>query len=141
MIGPEKQAALEQRMAALRVSEEDLVEKFILGSGPGGQKINKTSSCVYLKHVPSGIEVKCQSGRSREANRHQAAKVFDTRRRCRYARPKCHATGKVDTRSHAGEYHVGRQLGKHVPVCIFVLAYTTKSYAVSTPSVVSLTRR
>lgn len=59
-------------MAALRVSEEDLVEKFILGSGPGGQKINKTSSCVYLKHMPSGIEVKCQSGRSREANRHQA---------------------------------------------------------------------
>lgn len=72
VIGPDKQAALQGRMAALRISEDDLVEKFILGSGPGGQKINKTSSCVYLKHVPSGIEVKSQAGRSREANRHQA---------------------------------------------------------------------
>lgn len=59
-------------MTALQICEEDLVEKFILGSGPGGQKINKTSSCVYLKHLPSGIEVKCQAGRSREANRHLA---------------------------------------------------------------------
>ena len=56
-------------MAKLRISEEDLVEKFILGSGAGGQKINKTSSCVYLKHVPSGVEVKCQAHRSREMNR------------------------------------------------------------------------
>ncbi|HEY1123582.1 MAG TPA: peptide chain release factor-like protein [Haloferula sp.] len=56
-------------MAKLRISDEDLVEKFILGSGSGGQKINKTSSCVYLKHVPSGLEVKCQAGRSREMNR------------------------------------------------------------------------
>lgn len=69
MSSPEKQAALEQRMAALGVTEEDLVEKFVLGSGSGGQKINKTHSCVYLKHVPSGIEVKCQSSRSREMNR------------------------------------------------------------------------
>ncbi len=69
MSSPEKQAALEQRMASLGVTEEDLVEKFVLGSGSGGQKINKTHSCVYLKHVPSGIEVKCQSSRSREMNR------------------------------------------------------------------------
>ncbi len=72
MVSPEKQAALGERMAALGITEEDLVEKFILGSGAGGQKINKTSSCVYLKHLPSGIEVKCQAGRSREANRYQA---------------------------------------------------------------------
>jgi protein subunit release factor B len=69
MSSPEKQAALDARMAKLRITEEDLVEKFILGSGAGGQKINKTSSCVYLKHVPSGIEVKCQAHRSREMNR------------------------------------------------------------------------
>ncbi|MEK7953687.1 peptide chain release factor-like protein [Luteolibacter sp. Y139] len=56
----------------MRIAEDDLVEKFILGSGAGGQKINKTSSCVYLKHIPSGIEVKCQSHRSREMNRFQA---------------------------------------------------------------------
>ncbi len=72
MIGPDKQALLEERMAALGVAEADLVEKFILGSGSGGQKINKTSSCVYLKHEPTGIEIKCQANRSRELNRYQA---------------------------------------------------------------------
>jgi peptide chain release factor len=72
VIGPDKQALLEERMAALGVAEADLVEKFILGSGSGGQKINKTSSCVYLKHEPSGLEIKCQANRSRELNRYQA---------------------------------------------------------------------
>ncbi len=72
MIGPDKQALLEERMTALGVAEADLVEKFILGSGSGGQKINKTSSCVYLKHEPTGIEIKCQANRSRELNRYQA---------------------------------------------------------------------
>ena len=72
MIGPDKQALLEERMAALGVAEADLVEKFILGSGSGGQKINKTSSCVYLKHEPTGLEIKCQANRSRELNRYQA---------------------------------------------------------------------
>jgi len=72
MPSPEKIAALEARMAALGVTEETLVEKFIQGSGSGGQKINKTASCVYLKHTPSGIEVKCQQQRSRELNRYIA---------------------------------------------------------------------
>lgn len=72
MIGPDKQALLEERMAALGIAEADLVEKFILGSGSGGQKINKTSSCVYLKHEPTGLEIKCQANRSRELNRYQA---------------------------------------------------------------------
>lgn len=56
-------------MRILHVYEEDLVENFILGSGSGGQKINKTSSCVQLQHLPTGIEIKCQRSRSREANR------------------------------------------------------------------------
>jgi protein subunit release factor B len=64
-----KEEELLQRMEKLSIQEKDLVEKFILGSGSGGQKINKTSSCVYLKHVPTGIEVKCQKSRSRELNR------------------------------------------------------------------------
>ena len=72
MISPDKQAALEARMAELGITEADLTEKFILGSGSGGQKINKTHSCVYLKHGPSGIEIKCQSSRSRELNRFHA---------------------------------------------------------------------
>ena len=57
------------RMERLGIRESDLIEKFILGSGSGGQKINKTSSCVYLKHTLTGIEVKCQSTRSRDLNR------------------------------------------------------------------------
>jgi peptide chain release factor len=69
MVSKEKWAELKKRMDALLVYEEDLVEKFILGSGSGGQKVNKTSSCVYLKHETTGIEVKCQKERSRELNR------------------------------------------------------------------------
>lgn len=63
---------LENRMRSLQISENDLIEKFVLGSGSGGQKVNKTHSCVYLKHAPSGIEVKCQRDRSREINRYLA---------------------------------------------------------------------
>ena len=64
-----REQALADKMSKLGIREEDLIEKFILGSGSGGQKINKTSSCVYLKHLPTGIEVKCQRDRSRELNR------------------------------------------------------------------------
>jgi peptide chain release factor len=64
-----KQDELANRMAALGIREDDLVEKFIRGSGPGGQKINKTSSCVYLLHKPSGIEIRCQRERSQAMNR------------------------------------------------------------------------
>lgn len=72
IIHPEKVTALHDRMSRLGIKEEDLVEKFILGSGSGGQKINKTSSCVYIKHIPTGIEIKCQRARSREMNRFYA---------------------------------------------------------------------
>jgi peptide chain release factor len=74
MVSKEKSDALLLRMQTLEIREDDLIEKFILGSGSGGQKINKTSSCVYLKHLPTGIEVKCQKGRSREMNRYYARK-------------------------------------------------------------------
>lgn len=60
---------LEARMKRNQILESDLEERFVLGSGSGGQKINKTSNCVYLKHLPSGIEVSCQDSRSRERNR------------------------------------------------------------------------
>jgi len=73
-ISKEKQEALQQRMEKLGILEDDLVEKFILGSGSGGQKVNKTHSCVYLKHIPSGLEIKCQRDRSREMNRYLARK-------------------------------------------------------------------
>ena len=48
------------------------MEKFVKGSGSGGQKINKTSSCVFLKHLPTGVCIKCQMDRSREMNRYLA---------------------------------------------------------------------
>jgi protein subunit release factor B len=60
------------RLAALGVRDGDLDEKFIRGSGPGGQKINKTSSTVWLRHRPTGIEVRCQAERSQTANRERA---------------------------------------------------------------------
>ena len=66
---PDKISSLEQRMAALGIDPADLLEKFVRGSGAGGQKINKTSNCVFLKHLPSGIAIKCQLERSREMNR------------------------------------------------------------------------
>ena len=72
IITKEKLSEIALRMQRLHIREEDLVEKFILGSGKGGQKINKTASCVYLKHLPSGIEVKCQRERSRALNRYLA---------------------------------------------------------------------
>ncbi|MCB1106767.1 MAG: peptide chain release factor-like protein [Chlamydiia bacterium] len=68
-VSPEKEKAVQKRMEDLGIKEEDLIEKFILGSGKGGQKVNKTASCVYLKHLPTGIEVKCQQERSRTLNR------------------------------------------------------------------------
>jgi protein subunit release factor B len=69
MVKKEKEEQLKKRMDDLGIFEQDLIEKFILGSGKGGQKVNKSSTCVYLKHLPSGLEVKCQMDRSREMNR------------------------------------------------------------------------
>ena len=69
---PSREIALAERMERLGILEVDLEERFIAGSGPGGQKINKTSSCVSLTHRPSGIEIQCQEARSQSANRHAA---------------------------------------------------------------------
>jgi len=73
-LSTEKQAILRTRMASLGIREDDLLEKFVKGSGSGGQKINKTSSCVFLKHLPTGVCIKCQMDRSRELNRYLARK-------------------------------------------------------------------
>ena len=61
--------ALQQRLRRLGIAATDLEEQFILGTGSGGQKINKTASCVLLKHLPSGRQIRCQSSRNRETNR------------------------------------------------------------------------
>ena len=69
MIRPEKQAELLNRMQELGIQESDLEERFVLGSGKGGQKKNKTHSAVFLKHLPTGLSVKCDQERLREMNR------------------------------------------------------------------------
>ena len=72
MISKDKWEKLAGRMLQLNINDTDLVEKFIIGSGKGGQKLHKTASTVYLKHLPSGLEIKCQYSRSREDNRYFA---------------------------------------------------------------------
>jgi protein subunit release factor B len=57
------------RIRDLGLRKEDIVEKFIRSAGKGGQNVNKTSTCVYLKHLPTGIEVKFQKERSQAMNR------------------------------------------------------------------------
>jgi len=71
-VTPEKEAALERRMAACGLREADIEERFITSGGPGGQKVNRTATCVYLKHCPSGLEVKMQRARSQALNRFYA---------------------------------------------------------------------
>ena len=63
---------IDRRLAVLGLRGEDVEERFVRGSGPGGQKINKTSSTVWLRHRPTGVEVRCQAERSQAANREQA---------------------------------------------------------------------
>ncbi|EME86423.1 uncharacterized protein MYCFIDRAFT_162030, partial [Pseudocercospora fijiensis CIRAD86] len=58
------------------IPESDIEESFLKGTGPGGQKINKTSSAVQLKHLPTGIVVKNQATRSREQNRKNARRIL-----------------------------------------------------------------
>ena len=62
-------APLRARFASLRVRPEEVEERFVRGAGAGGQKINKTSSTVWLQHRPTGVEVRCQRERSQTVNR------------------------------------------------------------------------
>jgi protein subunit release factor B len=68
-VSEEKNRWLRERMAALGVREEDLEESFIRSSGKGGQHVNKTSTCVRIRHLPTGVEVKCMEDRSQSLNR------------------------------------------------------------------------
>lgn len=71
-----KSDVLLKKMRELGIREEDILEKFVRSSGRGGQKVNKTSTCVYLKHLPTGIEVKMQRERSQALNRFLARRLL-----------------------------------------------------------------
>jgi protein subunit release factor B len=75
-VAGDKEAALRQRMERLGISEEDIDERFVRAAGPGGQNVNKTSTAVYLKHRPTGIEVKYQQERSQALNRFLARRLL-----------------------------------------------------------------
>ncbi|TFB02310.1 hypothetical protein CCMA1212_005878 [Trichoderma ghanense] len=59
--------------------DSEIEESYLKGSGPGGQKINKTNSAVQLKHIPTGIVVKSQATRSRSQNRKLAREILAQR--------------------------------------------------------------
>ena len=69
-----KTAELQQRMKKCKLFEEDIEEKFVRSSGPGGQKVNKSSTCVQLTHRPSGLAFKMQKSRTQKLNRYYARK-------------------------------------------------------------------
>lgn len=96
-ISPEKIHALEERMKDLGIQEKDIEEKFIRSQGRGGQKVNKSSSCVYLRHTPTGIEVKCQKARSQAMNRVFARRIL---------------SDKIDELLHGGHSVKGKAIEK-----------------------------
>jgi len=76
MVSPEKEKALNDRLIKLGINKNDIIEKFIRSGGAGGQNVNKTSTCVYLKHLPSGLEVKMSRERSQALNRFLAWRLL-----------------------------------------------------------------
>ena len=75
-VNPLKEKELIKKMEALNIHEKDIKESFVRSGGKGGQHVNKTSTCVYLKHIPTGIEVKCQEERSQFLNRYKARVIL-----------------------------------------------------------------
>ena len=75
-VSPEKLQKLQEMMERLGVHKNDLEEKFVRGSGKGGQKVNKTNNCVCLVHRPTGLVIKCHREREREINRFLARRAL-----------------------------------------------------------------
>ena len=75
-VSPDKLAQLQQRMSALGVDETEIEEAFVRSGGAGGQKVNKSSSCVMLLHRPTGLRVKNQTTRHQAMNRFLARRLL-----------------------------------------------------------------
>ena len=75
-VSASKEKVLLDRMKKLGVSEQDIEETFVRSSGPGGQKVNKSSSCVFIRHTPTGLSVKYQRERSQALNRFLARRLL-----------------------------------------------------------------
>lgn len=75
-VSPEKQQALLARMEKLAIKESDLIETFTKSGGKGGQNVNKVSTAVHLKHIPSSLEVKCSIYRTQGLNRYKARAIL-----------------------------------------------------------------
>jgi len=75
-VSPDKLAQLQQRMSALGVNEAEIEETFVRSGGAGGQKVNKSSSCVMLLHRPTGLRVKSQTTRHQATNRFLARRLL-----------------------------------------------------------------
>lgn len=71
-VSPEKESALREKLDSLGIYERDIKESFIRSRGKGGQHVNKVATCVYLRHMPTGVEVKCGRTRSQGLNRYHA---------------------------------------------------------------------
>ncbi|MBI3996740.1 MAG: peptide chain release factor-like protein [Candidatus Omnitrophica bacterium] len=79
MVSLKKQQELQEAMQRFGIEERDLEESFIRSSGPGGQNVNKVSTCVVLRHRPSGLKVRCQQERSQALNRFLARRLLVAR--------------------------------------------------------------
>lgn len=75
-VSEKKFKQLQKKMHGMGLHESDFVESFVRSGGAGGQNVNKVSSCVWLKHIPTNLEVKCQQERSQAMNRFLAKRLL-----------------------------------------------------------------
>ena len=75
-VSPEKERVLRAKLDSLGIYEKDIEESFVRSGGKGGQHVNKVATCVYLKHLPTAIEVKCQKARTQGLNRYYARELL-----------------------------------------------------------------